>query len=116
MNGQKPMGMGLTNHTTSTPEGYGQSGGGGGANGGGGHPGTPGMEQVRTPSSTSGQDEIHPLEILQAQIQLQRQQFSISEDQPLAVKNGGGKKTETARRRTETMNWRAAARTLGRTQ
>uniref|UniRef100_A0A4W4HCF0 Meningioma 1b n=1 Tax=Electrophorus electricus TaxID=8005 RepID=A0A4W4HCF0_ELEEL len=53
-----------------------------------GHPGTPGMEQVRTPSSTSGQDEIHPLEILQAQIQLQRQQFSISEDQPLAIKNG----------------------------
>uniref|UniRef100_A0A8C8DXY0 Meningioma 1b n=1 Tax=Oryzias sinensis TaxID=183150 RepID=A0A8C8DXY0_9TELE len=46
------------------------------------------MEQVRTPSSTSGQEEIHPLEILQAQIQLQRQQFSISEDQPLAMKNG----------------------------
>ncbi|XP_062890524.1 transcriptional activator MN1 isoform X2 [Mobula hypostoma] len=54
---------------------------------GSGHPGTPGMEQVRTPTSTSAQDEIHPLEILQAQIQLQRQQFSISEDQPLAMKN-----------------------------
>uniref|UniRef100_A0A673NMJ0 Meningioma 1b n=1 Tax=Sinocyclocheilus rhinocerous TaxID=307959 RepID=A0A673NMJ0_9TELE len=52
-----------------------------------GHPGTPGMEQVRTPSSASGPDEIHPLEILQAQIQLQRQQFSISEEQPLGVKN-----------------------------
>ena len=50
------------------------------------------MEQVRTPSSTSGgQDEIHPLEILQAQIQLQRQQFSISEDQPLAMKSGSKK-------------------------
>ncbi|XP_067083856.1 LOW QUALITY PROTEIN: transcriptional activator MN1-like [Osmerus mordax] len=91
MNGQKPMGMGLTNHTTSTPEGYGLNGGGGAGANGGGHPGTPGMEQVRTPSSTSGQDEIHPLEILQAQIQLQRQQFSISEDQPVAVKNGGKK-------------------------
>uniref|UniRef100_A0A3Q3Q3M0 Uncharacterized protein n=1 Tax=Monopterus albus TaxID=43700 RepID=A0A3Q3Q3M0_MONAL len=52
------------------------------------HPGTPGVDQVRTPSSTSGQEEIHPLEILQAQIQLQRQQFSISEDQPLTMKNG----------------------------
>ncbi|KAG5840250.1 hypothetical protein ANANG_G00186820 [Anguilla anguilla] len=50
----------------------------------------PGVEQVRTPSSTAGSDDIHPLEILQAQIQLQRQQFSISEDQPLAMK--GGKK------------------------
>ncbi|KAI4900698.1 hypothetical protein NFI96_001693 [Prochilodus magdalenae] len=78
MGGQKGQGIGLANHTTSTSEGY----------GGVGHPGTPGMEQVRTPSSTSGQDEIHPLEILQAQIQLQRQQFSISEDQPLAIKNG----------------------------
>ncbi|XP_017569974.1 transcriptional activator MN1 [Pygocentrus nattereri] len=78
MAGQKGQGIGLANHTTSTSEGYGAVG----------HPGTPGMEQVRTPSSTSGQDEIHPLEILQAQIQLQRQQFSISEDQPLAIKNG----------------------------
>ncbi|XP_051541916.1 transcriptional activator MN1-like [Myxocyprinus asiaticus] len=75
--GQKGQGMGLSNHTTSTSDGFGVVG----------HPGTPGIEQVRTPSSTSGQDEIHPLEILQAQIQLQRQQFSISEDQPLAVKN-----------------------------
>lgn len=75
ISGQK--GQGLSNQTTSTSDGF----------GGAGHPGTPGMEQVRTPSSTSGQDEIHPLEILQAQIQLQRQQFSISEDQPLAVKN-----------------------------
>uniref|UniRef100_A0A8C6WE23 Meningioma 1b n=1 Tax=Neogobius melanostomus TaxID=47308 RepID=A0A8C6WE23_9GOBI len=58
------------------------------SSGGVSHPGTPAVEQVRTPSSTSGQDEIHPLEILQAQIQLQRQQFSISEDQPLAIKNG----------------------------
>ncbi|XP_055775753.1 transcriptional activator MN1-like [Salvelinus fontinalis] len=89
MNGQKPLGMqGITNHTTSTPDSYGLSAGGGTVGNGVGHPGTPGMEQVRTPSSTSGQDEIHPLEILQAQIQLQRQQFSISEDQPLAMKNG----------------------------
>ncbi|XP_074916187.1 transcriptional activator MN1 [Chelonoidis abingdonii] len=57
------------------------------AGGGGAHPGTPGLEQVRTPTSTSAQDEIHPLEILQAQIQLQRQQFSISEDQPLGMKS-----------------------------
>ncbi|KAL2079567.1 hypothetical protein ACEWY4_025311 [Coilia grayii] len=83
--GQKGQSLGMANHTTSTSDGYGL--------GGGGHPGTPGMEQVRTPSSsTSGQEEIHPLEILQAQIQLQRQQFSISEDQPLAMKNGGSKK------------------------
>lgn len=75
--GKKGQGMGLSNHTTSASDGF----------GGVGHLGTPGMEQVRTPSSTSGHDEIHPLEILQAQIQLQRQQFSISEEQPLAVKN-----------------------------
>ncbi|XP_036383687.1 transcriptional activator MN1-like [Megalops cyprinoides] len=87
MNGQKSLGMGIVNHSTSTPDSYGLSSSSGGASGGA-HPGTPGMEQVRTPSSTSGQDEIHPLEILQAQIQLQRQQFSISEDQPLAMKNG----------------------------
>ncbi|KAJ8287129.1 hypothetical protein GJAV_G00047980 [Gymnothorax javanicus] len=72
---QQQIGVGITNHSTSTPDAY------------GGHPGTPGMEQVRTPSSTPGQDEIHPLEILQAQIQLQRQQFSISEDQPLGAKS-----------------------------
>ncbi|KAK7934203.1 hypothetical protein WMY93_005099 [Mugilogobius chulae] len=84
INGQKPLG--INNHTTSTPDSYGLNSGGTG--GGVSHPGTPGVEQVRTPSSTSGQDEIHPLEILQAQIQLQRQQFSISEDQPLAIKNG----------------------------
>ncbi|XP_033829117.1 transcriptional activator MN1 [Periophthalmus magnuspinnatus] len=84
INGQKPPG--INNHTTSTPDSYGLNTGG--AGGGVSHPGTPGVEQVRTPSSTSGQDEIHPLEILQAQIQLQRQQFSISEDQPLAIKNG----------------------------
>ncbi|XP_041079134.1 transcriptional activator MN1-like [Polyodon spathula] len=81
LNGQKQMGLGMLNNTTSTPDSYGLS------STGGGHPGTPGMEQVRTPSSTSTQDEIHPLEILQAQIQLQRQQFSITEDQPLAMKN-----------------------------
>lgn len=84
INGQKPLG--INNHTTSTPDSYGLNSGG--TSGGVSHPGTPVMEQVRTPSSTSGQDEIHPLEILQAQIQLQRQQFSISEDQPLAIKNG----------------------------
>ncbi|XP_023680333.1 transcriptional activator MN1 [Paramormyrops kingsleyae] len=89
MNGQKALGLAMVNHTTSTPDSYGMSGGGGA---GATHPGTPGMEQVRTPSSTAGQDEIHPLEILQAQIQLQRQQFSISEDQPLAMK--GGKKAD----------------------
>uniref|UniRef100_A0A8C1TGZ4 Meningioma 1a n=1 Tax=Cyprinus carpio TaxID=7962 RepID=A0A8C1TGZ4_CYPCA len=48
----------------------------------------PCMEQVRTPLSNTGQDEVHPLEILQAQIQLQRQQFSISEDQPMGGKTG----------------------------
>ncbi|KAE8634376.1 hypothetical protein XENTR_v10002286 [Xenopus tropicalis] len=81
LNGQKSMGLNLLNNTTSLPDSYGLS------STGGGHPGTPGMEQVRTPTSTSTQDEIHPLEILQAQIQLQRQQFSISEDQPLGMKN-----------------------------
>ncbi|XP_055511849.1 transcriptional activator MN1 isoform X2 [Leucoraja erinacea] len=81
--GLKPMGHSmLTTNTTSNP--------GPGADSFG-HPGTPGIEQVRTPTSTSSsQDEIHPLEILQAQIQLQRQQFSISEDQPLAMKNKKG--------------------------
>lgn len=83
LNGQKPLVQNLLNNTTSTPDSYGLSSTG--------HPGTPGMEQVRTPTSTSPQDEIHPLEILQAQIQLQRQQFSISEDQPLGMKS---KKTE----------------------
>ncbi|XP_030642647.1 transcriptional activator MN1 isoform X2 [Chanos chanos] len=80
LSGQKGQGLGLANHTTSTlSDGY----------GGVGHPATPGLEPVRTPSSSSGQgqDEVHPLEILQAQIQLQRQQFSISEDQPVAMKN-----------------------------
>lgn len=75
--GQKEQRMALSNHTTSTLDGF----------GGVGHLGTPDMELVRTPSSISGHDEIHPLEILQAQIQLQRQQFIISEEQPLAVKN-----------------------------
>ncbi|XP_061119150.1 transcriptional activator MN1-like isoform X2 [Conger conger] len=78
LHGQKQqLGVGVANRSTSTPDGY---------------PGTPGVEQVRTPSSTSGPDEVHPLEILQAQIQLQRQQFSISEDQPLGAK--GGKKAD----------------------
>ncbi|XP_028905047.1 transcriptional activator MN1 [Ornithorhynchus anatinus] len=89
-NGPKPLGLGLlAAASTSTPDSY-------------GHPGTPGLEgQVRTPGgggggggsggngSTPPQDEIHPLEILQAQIQLQRQQFSISEDQPVGLKGGG---------------------------
>ncbi|XP_044846280.1 transcriptional activator MN1 isoform X2 [Mauremys mutica] len=79
---QKPLALGLLG--AAAPDGYGLGGGGGG---GGAHPGTPGLEQVRTPTSTSAQDEIHPLEILQAQIQLQRQQFSISEDQPLGMKS-----------------------------
>uniref|UniRef100_G3UDH7 MN1 proto-onco, transcriptional regulator n=1 Tax=Loxodonta africana TaxID=9785 RepID=G3UDH7_LOXAF len=85
-----PLGLGIMSTSTSTPDSY---GGGGGT----GHPGTPGLEQVRTPTSSSGApppDEIHPLEILQAQIQLQRQQFSISEDQPLGLK--GSKKGECA--------------------
>ena len=84
-----PLGLGILSTSTSTPDSY-----GGGATG---HPGTPGLEQVRTPTSSGGApppDEIHPLEILQAQIQLQRQQFSISEDQPLGLK--GGKKGECA--------------------
>ncbi|KAK1328406.1 hypothetical protein QTO34_011979 [Cnephaeus nilssonii] len=86
-----PLGLGIMSTSTSTPDSY-------GSGGGAGHPGTPGLEQVRTPTSSSGAppppDEIHPLEILQAQIQLQRQQFSISEDQPLGLK--GGKKGECA--------------------
>ncbi|XP_056119112.1 transcriptional activator MN1 [Rhinichthys klamathensis goyatoka] len=53
-----------------------------------GYSDAPCMDQVRTPLSNSGQDEVHPLEILQAQIQLQRQQFSISEDQPMGGKSG----------------------------
>uniref|UniRef100_A0A8D0GU81 MN1 proto-onco, transcriptional regulator n=1 Tax=Sphenodon punctatus TaxID=8508 RepID=A0A8D0GU81_SPHPU len=82
LNGPKPpcLALGLGPNSTSTPDGYGS----------GPPPGTPGLEQVRTPGGASGQEEIHPLEILQAQIQLQRQQFSISEDQPL----GSGKKPE----------------------
>ncbi|ERE74439.1 putative tumor suppressor protein MN1-like protein, partial [Cricetulus griseus] len=85
------LGLGILSTSSSTPDSY-----GGGV--GTGHPGTPGLEQVRTPTSSSGApppDEIHPLEILQAQIQLQRQQFSISEDQPLGLK--GGKKEELGR-------------------
>ncbi|NWJ03008.1 MN1 protein, partial [Crypturellus undulatus] len=84
LNGQKPLALGLLSTSTSTPDSYGLS------STAGAHPGTPGMEQVRTPTSTSAQDEIHPLEILQAQIQLQRQQFSISEDQPLGLKSKKG--------------------------
>ncbi|KAG7256815.1 hypothetical protein CRUP_035914 [Coryphaenoides rupestris] len=52
MNGQKPLGMGINSHTTSTPDSYGLSGGGGGGGGGWGgggnglsHPGTPGMQE-----------------------------------------------------------------------
>eukprot|EP00061_Rhincodon_typus_P019020 g48450.t1 len=90
LSGQKPMGHGMLNahpnSNTTSNTGPGADSFGLGSTGSG-HPGTPGMEQVRTPTSTSTQDEIHPLEILQAQIQLQRQQFSISEDQPLAMKN-----------------------------
>ncbi|NWH75318.1 MN1 protein, partial [Piaya cayana] len=84
LNGQKPLALGLLSTSTSTPDSYGLS------TTAGAHPGTPGIEQVRTPTSTSAQEEIHPLEILQAQIQLQRQQFSISEDQPLGLKSKKG--------------------------
>jgi hypothetical protein len=81
--GQKvtPLGLGILSTSTSTPDSH-------------GHPGTPGLEQVRTPTSSGAPppDEIHPLEILQAQIQLQRQQFSISEGQPLGL--NGAKKGE----------------------
>ncbi|NXX81881.1 MN1 protein, partial [Urocolius indicus] len=87
LNGQKPLALGLLSTSTSTPDSYGLS------TTAGAHPGTPSMEQVRTPTSTSAQDEIHPLEILQAQIQLQRQQFSISEDQPLGLKSKKGECT-----------------------
>ncbi|XP_060699555.1 transcriptional activator MN1-like isoform X2 [Hemiscyllium ocellatum] len=90
LSAQKPLGHGMLNahpnSNTTSNTGPGADSFGLGSTGSG-HPGTPGMEQVRTPTSTSTQDEIHPLEILQAQIQLQRQQFSISEDQPLAMKN-----------------------------
>ncbi|NXX96005.1 MN1 protein, partial [Centropus bengalensis] len=84
LNGQKPLALSLLTTSTSTPDSYGLS------TTAGAHPGTPGIEQVRTPTSTSAQEEIHPLEILQAQIQLQRQQFSISEDQPLGLKSKKG--------------------------
>ncbi|XP_075771818.1 transcriptional activator MN1-like isoform X2 [Pelodiscus sinensis] len=80
LGGQKPLSLGLLGTSAPAQDSYGLLGGGGCA-----HPGTPGLEQGRT--STSAQDEIHPLEILQAQIQLQRQQFSISEDKPLGLKN-----------------------------
>ncbi|XP_074868574.1 transcriptional activator MN1 [Carettochelys insculpta] len=91
---QKPLGLGLLGAPAPAPgpapapDGYGLGGGGGGA-----HSATPGLEPVRTPGSGAAQDEIHPLEILQAQIQLQRQQFSISDDQPLGLKS---KKAEGA--------------------
>uniref|UniRef100_A0A8C3XVU6 MN1 proto-oncogene, transcriptional regulator n=1 Tax=Chelydra serpentina TaxID=8475 RepID=A0A8C3XVU6_CHESE len=81
LGGQKPLALGLLGASAPAPDSYGLGGGGGA------HPGTPGLEQVRTPTSAAAQDEIHPLEILQAQIQLQRQQFSISEDQPLGMKS-----------------------------
>ncbi|KAF7235254.1 Transcriptional activator MN1 [Varanus komodoensis] len=70
LNGQKAalaqLGLHGGGTSTSSPDSY-----GGGA-----------------PAGGPAQDEIHPLEILQAQIQLQRQQFSISEDQPLGLKSG----------------------------
>ncbi|KPP66528.1 putative tumor suppressor protein MN1 [Scleropages formosus] len=66
---QKPGGVTVGGCSTSTPDSYTFNG-----------PGTPVLEPVRVPTSAAGQDEIHPLDILQAQIQLQRQQFSISED------------------------------------
>ncbi|KAB5528399.1 hypothetical protein PHYPO_G00139780 [Pangasianodon hypophthalmus] len=76
LDAQTGQSIGLTDHTISTSE----------CCRGVDHPRMPGIEQDHTPSSTSGQDEVHPLEILQAEIQLQRQQFSLSEDQPLAIK------------------------------
>lgn len=76
LNGQKgalaQLGGGGT--STSSPDSY-----------GGGGCGPPSSNT--TTSSGPIQDEIHPLEILQAQIQLQRQQFSIPEDQPLGLKS-----------------------------
>ncbi|MCJ8746763.1 hypothetical protein PDJAM_G00145560 [Pangasius djambal] len=76
LDAQTGQSIGLTDNTISTSECY----------RGVDHTSMPGIEQVHTPSSTSGQDEVHPLEILQAEIQLQRQQFSLSEDQHLAIK------------------------------
>ncbi|XP_071789708.1 uncharacterized protein [Asterias amurensis] len=38
-------------------------------------------------SEKSAHEEIHPLEILQAQIQLQRQQFNLNDSRPLPLKN-----------------------------
>ncbi|XP_061459088.1 transcriptional activator MN1 [Rhineura floridana] len=74
LNGQKAalaqLGLhsgGGSSNSTSSPDSY-----------GGGPPASAGAPL---------QEEIHPLEILQAQIQLQRQQFSISDDQPLGLKN-----------------------------
>ncbi|XP_066466074.1 transcriptional activator MN1 [Tiliqua scincoides] len=68
-----PLGLhGSGSSSTSSPDSY------------GGAP--PGSGSV----PAAAPDEMHPLEILQAQIQLQRQQFSISEDPPLGL--GGAKK------------------------
>ncbi|XP_063000105.1 transcriptional activator MN1 [Elgaria multicarinata webbii] len=70
LNGQKAalaqLGLHGGSNSTSSPDSYGSGG---------------------PPTTGPVQDEIHPLEILQAQIQLQRQQFSISEDQPLGLKS-----------------------------
>ncbi|XP_070573047.1 myb-like protein AA [Ptychodera flava] len=58
------------------------------------HPGYPVVNNNQPP-------EAHPLEILQAQIQLQRQQFNISESRPLPYKNppkvSSGPKSKTSK-------------------
>nr|XP_023664259.1 transcriptional activator MN1-like isoform X2 [Paramormyrops kingsleyae] len=56
---------------------------------GGQHPPSmaPAGYTLGTPGTTH--DELHPLEILQAQIQLQRQQFNISDDRTTGAKGGG---------------------------
>ncbi|XP_070619519.1 LOW QUALITY PROTEIN: transcriptional activator MN1 [Erythrolamprus reginae] len=73
----------------------------------GGGPATSSPESYGPAAPGPVQEEIHPLEILQAQIQLQRQQFSISEDQPLGLQSatkggpeasGGGQGGESGER------------------
>ena len=44
-------------------------------------------------SEKSAAEEIHPLEILQAQIQLQRQQFNLNDSRPLPLKTASKKTT-----------------------
>ena len=59
-------------------------------------------DRVDTSSDKSNSEEAHPLEILQAQIQLQRQQFNLSDSRPLPMRESNVRKTNTAVRKTGT--------------